>query len=96
MVRTCTRKNKLTLRKCHLVFIEKSIEDVKQDQRTVPDLVESVIKPTDPVKEELRRILCKWNNLGPKSKNSTFYFLDVRRIDGVPPEANTASEPSKF
>ena len=34
----------------------KYIEDVKQDQKDVPDLVESIVKPTGLAKEELRRI----------------------------------------
>ena len=50
---------KLTLRKRHVFVIGKHIEDVKQDQKTVPDLPESITRPTDPVKEELRRILFK-------------------------------------
>ena len=52
-------KGKLTLRKRHFFVIEKSVEDVKQDQKTVRDLVESIIAPTDPVREELWRILFK-------------------------------------
>ena len=42
---------KLTLRTRTLFVIEKQIEDVKQDQENVPDLVESITRPTDPVKE---------------------------------------------
>ena len=53
------RPKKLTLRKRQLFAMEKYVEDVKQGQKTVPDLVESIIRPTDPVKEELRRILIK-------------------------------------
>ena len=53
-----TRKNKLTLRVTHF-FIEKYIEDVKQEQKDVPDLLESIIRPTDPLEEELRNILFK-------------------------------------
>ena len=44
---------KLTLRKRHFFVIEKYVEDVKQDQKPVPDLLESIMRPTDPVKEEL-------------------------------------------
>ena len=44
-------KRKLSLRKRPFFVIEKHIEDVKQDQKTVPDLVESIIRPTDPVFE---------------------------------------------
>ena len=33
--------------------MEKYIEDAKQDEKHVPDLLESIMRPTDPVKEEL-------------------------------------------
>ena len=66
MIRTYTRKNKLSLRKCHFFVTEQHIEDVKQDQKIVPDLVESIMKPADPVKAELRRILFKTNQYRPK------------------------------
>ena len=33
--------------------MEKYIEDAKQDEKHVPDLLESKMRPTDPVKEEL-------------------------------------------
>ena len=49
-----THRKKLTVRKRHFFAIEKSIEDVKQDKKHVPDLLESIMKPTDPVKEEIR------------------------------------------
>ena len=31
-----------------------------------------------------------------KRQNQCFHFLVVGKINGFPPEANTASEPSKF
>ena len=37
------------------VVIEKYVEVVKQEGKDVPDLLESIMRPTDPVKEELRR-----------------------------------------
>ena len=52
-------KKKLYLRKVYFFVIEKYVEDVKQDEKHVPDLLELIMRPTDPVKEELRRILCK-------------------------------------
>ena len=85
---------KLTLRKRHFFVIEKHIEDVKQDQKTVPTLVESIMRPTDLVKEKLRRILFKLSQYRPeiiKIRVSTFW-----KIDEFPPEANTALSPSKF
>ena len=44
-------KSKLTLRKTHFFVIEKYVEDVKQDEKDVPDLLESIMRPTDLVKE---------------------------------------------
>ena len=57
---------KLTLRKRHFFVIEKYIEDVKQEEKDVPDLLEPLMRPTDPAKEELRRILSKMIKFGPK------------------------------
>ena len=39
--------------------MEKYIEDVRQDEKDVPDLLEAIMRPTDPVKEELRPNLFK-------------------------------------
>ena len=41
-------------KKIHVFVIEKYVEDVKHDEKHVPDLLESIMRPTDPVKEELR------------------------------------------
>ena len=68
---------KLTLRKRHFFVIEEYVEDVKQEEKDVPDLVESIMKPTDPVKEELRRILMKMSQYRPeiiKTRASTFWM----------------------
>ena len=68
---------KLTLRKTDMFVLEKRIEDVKPDQKPVPDLVESIMRPTDPVKEELRIILFKMNQYRPeiiKIRVSTFWM----------------------
>ena len=61
-------KRKFYLRKRY-VFVtstEKYAEDVKQDEKDVPDLVESIMKPTDPVKEEFRRNLCNMSQFSLK------------------------------
>ena len=44
---------KLTPRERHFFVIEKHIEDVKQEEKDFPDLVEPIMRPTDRVKEEL-------------------------------------------
>ena len=48
-----THKKELPLRKKHVFVTEKPLEDVKQGQKIVLDLLESMIRPTDPAKEEL-------------------------------------------
>ena len=63
--RARSHKKKLTLRKRHFFVIEKYIEDVKQEEKDVPDLLESIMRPTDPAKEELRRILMKMGQFRP-------------------------------
>ena len=67
-------KKKLYRRKIHFFVIEKSVEDVKQGQKVVPDLVESMMKVLGLVKEALRRISMKrgHDNLDPKSQTSEF------------------------
>ena len=39
--------------------MEKCFGDARQDEKHVPDLLEAIIQPTDPVKEELRQKLSK-------------------------------------
>ena len=78
-------KNMLTHSKtCFLVTsIEKYIEDVKQDEKHVPDLLESIMRPTCLVKEELRPILSKLSQFGSKItkiKVSTFWIPEIRRF----------------
>ena len=73
----CPHKKKLYLRKRHSFVIEKYVEDVKQDQKIVRDVVESIMKPPDPVKEELRRMLmnmCQFRHEITRIKDSTFWM----------------------
>ena len=48
-VRAYTHKKKLILRKRHFFVIEKYAEDVKQEEKDVPDLVESILRATNHV-----------------------------------------------
>ena len=50
---------KLYPRKRHLFVVEKYIEDARRKEQDVPDLLEAIMRPTDPVKEELRQNLFK-------------------------------------
>ena len=45
------RKKKKTIPKGHFFLMEKYFEDVRQDEKHVPDLLGAIIPPTDPVKE---------------------------------------------
>ena len=46
--------------------MEKYNEDARQDEKHVPDLLEAIMRPTDPVKEELRQKLFKIDQFGSK------------------------------
>ena len=47
------------LRRRHVFVIEKYVEDVKQKQKDVLDLLESMMRPPGLVKEELRQFYSK-------------------------------------
>ena len=76
--------------------IETYIEDVKQDEKDVPDLLESIMRPTDAVREELRQKLFKRLNLDRKSRKYGFQNFGFRKFKVFPPEANTTFSPSRF
>ena len=61
-------KRKLILRKSHFFVIEKYIEDANQDEKHVPDLLQSIIQPPGLVKEDLWPKLFKMNNFESKIK----------------------------
>ena len=61
--------NKLTLRERHFFVMEKYIEDARQEEKDVPDLLESIMRPTCLVKEELRPILFKLGQFTPEITN---------------------------
>ena len=89
-------KKKLYPRKIQFFVLEKYVEDAKQHEKDVPDLLEAIMRPTCLVKEALRRNLmnmCQFRSKITKIRVSTF---GCRKSDGFPPEANTTSENSKF
>ena len=60
--------------------MEKCFEDARQDEKHVPDLLESIMRPTDPLKEELRQKLFKIDQFGSKiTKNMGLHFSDLRK-----------------
>ena len=74
-------KKTLILQKTYFFVIEKYIEDVRQDEKHVPDLLASIMRPTDPVKEELRPILSKMSQIRYKIKKikvSTFWIPEIQ------------------
>ena len=73
-------KRKLYPRKNHFFVMEKYIEDARQEEKDVPDLLEAIMRPTCLVKEELRPILFKMSRFGPKItkiKVSTFGIPEI-------------------
>ena len=58
--------NKLYPRKRHFLVKEKYVEDARQEEKDVPDLLEAIMRPTCPVKEELQKILFKMSQFRPK------------------------------
>ena len=48
--------------------MEKYFEDARQDEKYVPDLLEAIMRPTEPVKEELRQKLFKIDQFESKIK----------------------------
>ena len=97
-----THKRKLALRNWTFFVIEKYVEDANQDEKDVPDLVESITRPTDPVKEELRRNLYRMNqftndpNYPENQRIQGSNLLGVRKSNGFLPEATASLLASKF
>ena len=63
--------------------MEKYNEDVRQDEKHVPDLLESIMRPKDSVKEELRQKLSKIDQFGSKIKKmrvSKFWIPEIQNF----------------
>ena len=61
--------------------MEKYFEDARQDEKHVLDLLESIMRPTDPVKDELRQKLFKIDQFGSKIKKmrvSKFWIPEIQ------------------
>ena len=65
-------KRKLYQRKRHFFVMEKYIEDARQEEKDVPDLLEAIMRPTCLVKEELRTNSCKSHGLQTRLKKRHF------------------------
>ena len=61
--------------------MEKYIEDARQEEKDVPDLLEAIMRPICLVKEELRQNLFKLRQFGSKItkiKVSTLWIPEIR------------------
>ena len=76
--------------------IEKYIEDARQAERHVPDLLEAIIQPPGLVKEELRPILFKMSKVYSKIKKFKVSAFWIPETEVFPPEANASLLTSKF
>ena len=75
-----TKKQK-TISKRQFFLIEKCFEDLRQDEKHVPDLLEAIIQPPDPVKEELRQKLFKIDQFAykiTKMRVSKFWIPEIQ------------------
>ena len=88
--------NKLYPRKRHVFVMEKYFEDARQDEEHVPHLLEAIMRPSDPVKEELRQKLSKMDQFEPKNTKMRVSRFWIPEIHFFPPEANTTFSPSRF
>ena len=70
--------------------MEKYNEDLRQDEKHVPDLLEAIIQPTDPVKDELRQKLSKMDQF--ESKTTKIRVCNFQMSGKIPDSANVASE----
>ena len=74
-------KNHKTISKRNIVLIEKYFEDVRQDEKHVPDLLESITRPKLFVKDEIRQQFFNMNQFGSKIKKmkvSTFWIPEFQ------------------
>ena len=72
----------------------KYFEDVRQDEKHVPDLLEAIMRPTDPVKDELWQKLCKITQFG--SKITKIRVCTFQMSGKIPDSTNIAFEEPLF
>ena len=70
--------------------VEKCFEDVRQDEKHAPDLLEPIMRPTDPVKEELRQKLFKIDQF--ESKITKIRVCTFQMSGKIRDSTNVASE----
>ena len=74
--------------------MEKCFEDVRQDEKHVPNLLEAIMRPPGPVKEELRQKLFKIDQFGSKIKK--IRVCTFQMSGKIPDSANVAFEDPFF
>ena len=70
--------------------MEKCFEDVRQDEKHVPDLLESIMRPPGPAKEELRQKLSKIDQF--ESKITKIRVCTFQMSGKITDSANVAFE----
>ena len=63
--------------------MEESFPDIRQDEKHMPDLLESIMRPPGPVKEELRQKLFKMTQFDSKIRKmrvSKFWILEIQNF----------------
>ena len=80
---THTKKHK-TISKRQFFLIEKYFEDARQDEKHVPDLLESMMKPADPVNDELWQKLSQIDKFESKIKKIRVSKFWIPKIQGFP------------
>ena len=68
------------------------VEDNRKDEKHVPDLLESIMRPTCLVKEALRAILFRIVQIMSKSKKSGFQLFGFRKSRRRPKASLLASK----
>ena len=82
--------------KKHIFLFDKLFEDVRQDEKHVPDLLESIIQPPGPVKEELRQKLFKITQFESRIERVRVSTFGFRNSEVFAPQANTTFSPCRF
>ena len=76
-----SHKKEVVPKKKQFFVLDKYIEDAKQEEKDVPDLLEAIPRPTDLVKEELRQNVFKLSQFGSKItkiKVSTIWIPEIQ------------------
>ena len=94
MESVCPRQTTVTLSKTPVFVIDKYVEDVKQDEKHVPDLLESMMRPPGLVKEWLRPNLFKMDGFDSKLPENTLSICWAPEIRHFP--AGRQCRPARY